>query len=121
MQTSKPSNTEDMDQGPDLRIRHIQARDVRWPTSASNSGSDAMHADPDYSCVYVAVHTDRGVTGYGLTFTLGRGTNIVLLAVNTLADLVRNRNAGDIFRKFGEFWRMLTSESQLRWVSAIIL
>lgn len=109
-----------MDQGTDLRIRTIQARDIRWPTSASSDGSDAMHVDPDYSCVYVTVLTDRGVTGHGLTFTIGRGTDVVLLAVETLADLLRNRNAGDIFKNFGDVWRELTSESQLRWVSVII-
>ena len=32
--------------------------------------------DPDYSCAYVTLLTDTDVTGFGLTFTLGRGTEI---------------------------------------------
>lgn len=104
--------------GDDLRIVQLDARDLRWPTSMGGHGSDAMHTDPDYSCVYVTLTTERGVSGHGLTFTLGRGNEIVLMAVKTMASLVRDRNAGEIFRQFGAFWRELTSESQLRWVSA---
>lgn len=54
--------------------------------------------------------------GNGLTFTLGRGTDIVAMTVKALSYLVKGRNAGDIFLSFGTFWRELTSESQLRWV-----
>lgn len=100
-----------------LRIVSIEARDVRWPTSRDGSGSDAMHAGPDYSCVYVTVRTaSDSLLGFGMTFTLGRGTDIVRVAVETLAELVCGRNASDIFANFGVFWRTLTSESQLRWV-----
>lgn len=75
-----------------------------------------QHTDPNYSCVYVTVCTKSGFYGYGLTFTLGRGTEIVLLAVKAMKYLVTGRNASEIFANFGQFWRELTSESQLRWV-----
>lgn len=108
----------DDQQGSDLRIIAVSAHDLRWPTSATASGSDAMHPDPDYSCVYVRVQTERGACGYGLTFTLGRGTDIVRLAVERLVEcVVLGRNAGEIFKGFGQFWRELTSEPQMRWVS----
>ena len=37
-----------------------------------------QHKDPDYSAAYVVIKTDRidNVSGYGLAFTLGRGTDI---------------------------------------------
>lgn len=35
-----------------------------------------QHTDPDYSCTYVTIKTNKGIEGYGLTFTLGRGTEI---------------------------------------------
>lgn len=66
--------------------------------------------------MYVTINTERGVYGNGLTFTLGRGTDIVAMTVKALSYLVKGRNAGEIFLSFGQFWRELTSESQLRWV-----
>lgn len=58
----------------------------------------------------------EGLYGNGLTFTLGRGTDIVLHAVNAMKKMAINRNVHDIFNNFKDFWRELTSESQLRWV-----
>nr|XP_040227096.2 mitochondrial enolase superfamily member 1-like [Anopheles coluzzii] len=99
-----------------LNITTLQAKDIRWPTSLGAHGSDAMHTDPDYSCVYVTIATAEGVTGYGMTFTLGRGTDIVLLAVRAMKRLVEGRTTTSIFERFGQFWRELTSDSQLRWI-----
>lgn len=65
----------------------------------------------------MTVRTKCGSYGNGLSFTCGRGTDIVLLAVKAMKYLVTGRNAGEIFANFGQFWRELTSESQLRWVS----
>lgn len=40
------------------------------------------------------------------------------MAANALSSLVIDRHLkADIFSRFGEFWRELTSESQLRWAS----
>lgn len=60
--------------------------------------------------------TSKGDEAYGLTFTLGRGTNIVCSAVDSMKFLLENQSVDEIFRNFGAFWRKLTSESQLRWV-----
>jgi L-fuconate dehydratase len=39
---------------------------------------NVKNKDPDYSAAYVVIKTDRpdGLSGYGLAFTLGRGTEI---------------------------------------------
>ena len=52
--------------------------------------NDAMNKDPDYSAAYVVLKTDRpdGIQGHGLTFTCGRGTEVVVAAVNALRPLV---------------------------------
>ncbi|XP_055625030.1 mitochondrial enolase superfamily member 1-like isoform X2 [Toxorhynchites rutilus septentrionalis] len=97
-------------------ITTLEAKDIRWPTSLGAHGSDAMHTDPDYSCVYVTINTEEGIYGNGLTFTLGRGTDIVLLAVNSMKRMVEQRTTESIFQNFALFWRELTSESQLRWI-----
>ena len=38
-----------------VRITSLEARDIRFPTSRSLDGSDAMHPSPDYSCAYVVL------------------------------------------------------------------
>lgn len=65
---------------------------------------------------YVILTTESGQKGYGSTFTLGRGTNIVCNAIETLKFLIEKRSIDDIFKNFGLFWRELTSEPQLRWL-----
>lgn len=97
-------------------ITDVDVKDVRFPTSLLSDGSDAMHTDPDYSCAYVTLKTDKGVEGYGLTFTLGRGTEIVVQACKSMTYLLKGQKTADIFADFGSFWRKLTSESQLRWL-----
>ncbi|KAM8783568.1 LOW QUALITY PROTEIN: mitochondrial enolase superfamily member 1 [Rhynchonycteris naso] len=82
-------------------------------------GSDAMHTDPDYSAAYVVLETDAedGLKGYGITFMLGKGTEVVVCAVNTLAYHVLNRDLVHIVRDFRGFYWQLTSDGQLRWIS----
>ena len=42
-----------------MKIRGLSVHDVRFPTSRSLDGSDAMHTSPDYSAAYVVLHTRR--------------------------------------------------------------
>ncbi|EFN85985.1 mitochondrial enolase superfamily member 1 isoform X1 [Harpegnathos saltator] len=100
----------------DARIIDIDVKDIRFPTSLLADGSDAMHTDPDYSCAYVTIKTDQGYEGYGLTFTLGRGTEVVVQACRSMFGLVKNQTTTQIYGDFASFWRKLTSESQLRWI-----
>jgi len=69
------------------RIVRAVTTDVRFPTSLSGAGSDAMNTDPDYSAAYVTLETDHpdGLTGHGLTFTIGRGTEVCVAAIDALA------------------------------------
>lgn len=99
-------------------ITHLDVQDIRFPTSRSLDGSDAMNAAPDYSATYVTLHTDAGdgLEGHGLTFTIGRGNEICVKAVESLAYLVEGRSLDVITSDMGSFWRHLTtSDSQLRW------
>ncbi|XP_011911582.1 PREDICTED: mitochondrial enolase superfamily member 1 isoform X3 [Cercocebus atys] len=99
------------------RISQLSVRDVRFPTSLGGHGSDAMHTDPDYSAAYVVIETDAedGIKGCGITFTLGKGTEVVVCAVNALAHHVLNKDLKDIVGDFRGFYRQLTSDGQLRW------
>ncbi|HEY3756244.1 MAG TPA: L-fuconate dehydratase [Opitutaceae bacterium] len=96
----------------------MRVLDVRFPTSQSLDGSDAMNPDPDYSAAYVVLTTDRpdGIEGHGLTFTIGRGTEVVVVAVEALRRLVIGQDIGEFARAPGAFWKHLTGDSQLRWI-----
>jgi len=99
-------------------ITALDVLDIRFPTSRSLDGSDAMNPDPDYSAAYVVVRTDAGdgLEGHGLTFTIGRGTEVVVAGVRALESLVLGRSTDDVFGDMGGFWRELTGDSQLRWI-----
>ncbi|MBV8064702.1 MAG: fuconate dehydratase, partial [Actinobacteria bacterium] len=99
-----------------MKITSLDVRDIRFPTSLSLDGSDAMHQRPDYSCAYVTLHTDSPLIGCGLTFTNGRGTEVVVAAVRALEHLVVGRDLAEITTEMRTFWRSLTSEDQLRWL-----
>jgi L-fuconate dehydratase len=99
-------------------ITELEVVDVRFPTSRSLDGSDAMNPDPDYSAAYVVLRTDagNGLEGHGLTFTIGRGTEVVVAAVDALRPLVVGRSVEATTADMGGFWRALTGDSQLRWI-----
>ncbi len=99
-----------------MKITHIRVRDIRFPTSSDLSGSDAMNPDPDYSAAYVELETDAGLAGHGLSFTLGRGTEIVVAAVRAMMPLLRGRSLEEFTSDMGRFWRTMTGDSQLRWI-----
>ena len=100
------------------RILRAVARDIRFPTSRTLDGSDAMNTDPDYSAAYVVLETDdpNGLAGHGLTFTIGRGTELCVAAVHLLAHHVVGRTIEDISSDMAAFWRGLVADSQLRWL-----
>ena len=99
-------------------IIELAVMDVRFPTSRDLDGSDAMNPDPDYSAAYVVLRTDApdGLEGHGLTFTIGRGTEVVVAAVDALRPLVVGRSVEALEADLGGFWRDLVGDSQLRWI-----
>src|SRR5215468_3923036 len=101
-----------------IKITKFEVRDIRFPTSRSLDGSDAMNPDPDYSAAYVILHDDAGdgLEGHGLTFTIGRGTEVVVAAVDALRPLVIGQDSEALFADMGAFWRALVGDSQLRWI-----
>ena len=98
------------------KIKGLTTHDLRFPTSDSLDGSDAMNPDPDYSAAYVVLHTDGTHEGHGLTFTIGRGNEICVAAIHALRDRVVGLDLEWIIEDMGRFWRHVTSDSQLRWI-----
>ncbi|MEK1861852.1 MAG: L-fuconate dehydratase [Rhizobium leguminosarum] len=99
------------------RITDLRVFDLRFPTSQSLDGSDAMNPDPDYSAAYVILDTDApDLAGHGLTFTIGRGNDICCMAIEAMRHLVVGSDLTEVLAHPGTFWRHLTSDSQLRWI-----
>jgi len=76
-----------------IEITGVRALDIRFPTSRTLDGSDAMNLDPDYSAAYVILQTnsDCGLEGHGLTFTIGRGNDICCKVIEMLGSLLMGK------------------------------
>lgn len=98
------------------RITDLRTADIRFPTSLALDGSDAMNPDPDYSAAYVILETDDGLEGHGLTFTIGRGNEICVAAIEALRPLVVGLDLDWVRENPARFWRHVTGDSQLRWI-----
>jgi L-fuconate dehydratase len=102
-----------------IEITDVIVRDIRFPTSRSLDGSDAMNSTSDYSATYVTLVTSEpGLVGHGLTFTIGRGNDLCCQAVEALCALfVKGRTLEGITANFGAYWHELVAgDCQLRWV-----
>lgn len=101
-----------------ITITNMTVRDIRFPTSRTNAGSDAKTPDPDYSAAYLVLHTDEpsGLEGHGLTFTLGRGNDLCVEGIKALRHLIIGRTLESITADMGAFTRQLGGDSQLQWV-----
>jgi L-fuconate dehydratase len=99
------------------RIVALDCFDVRFPTSIEHDGSDAMNPDPDYSAAYTVLRTDTdGLAGHALCFTIGRGNEVVVAAIEALRGHVVGRFVDDIAADLGGFSAALVNDSQLRWL-----
>ncbi|WP_426592444.1 enolase C-terminal domain-like protein [Cellulomonas sp. McL0617] len=104
------------------RIVEVDVEDVRFPTSLTADGSDAMNQDADYSAAYVVLRTDavdgsgEPLAGYGLTFTIGRGNDLVAEAARQQAAALVGRDVDELAADMGGVYRSLTADSQLRWL-----
>jgi L-fuconate dehydratase len=90
--------------------------DVRFPTSLARIGSDAVNRDPDYSAAYCILETNSEWEGHGLTFTLGRGNELCVAAIEYLARQAVGRTLESITGDLCAFSRLLTDDSQFRWL-----
>ena len=98
-------------------ITDLVVHDVRFPTSELLDGSDAMNPDPDYSAAYVELRTDDpALTGWGMTFTIGRGNELCTAAIEAFRPHVLGRTLDDLEADLGRIATDLTSDSQLRWL-----
>ncbi|KAF9225759.1 enolase C-terminal domain-like protein [Gyrodon lividus] len=100
------------------KITHFETHDVRFPTSLSGDGTDAMNTECDYSSAYISIHTDgeSPLVGHGMTFTIGRGNELVCQAISALANRLIGRDPEELFKNMGKTWDWMSSDPQLRWI-----
>ncbi|CAN6674545.1 hypothetical protein TRVA0_056S00474 [Trichomonascus vanleenenianus] len=100
------------------KIVDFVTHDFRFPTSLDKTGSDAMNDAGDYSAAYVIIKTDSGEEGHGMTFTIGRGNDIVCSAIKYLCKSIEGLEVEELIGadNIGRTWKRLVSDSQLRWI-----
>jgi L-fuconate dehydratase len=103
------------------KITGFSTWDVRFPTSRTLAGSDAMNAAPDYSAAYVVIRTDADVTGsalqgHGFAFTIGRGNDVQLAAIRLLEPFLAGQDLDEVLADLGGLYRRLVSDSPLHWL-----
>jgi L-fuconate dehydratase len=86
-------------------ITGFSTADVRFPTSRLLDGSDAMNPDPDYSAAYLVLTTDAqdGLEGHGLVFTIGRGNEIQVAAIEAFREHVLGRDVVATLADLGDY------------------
>ncbi|GAA1981081.1 L-fuconate dehydratase [Microbacterium pumilum] len=99
-------------------ITAVETFDIRFPTSLSLDGSDAMNPDPDYSAAYVVIRSDApdGLEGHGFVFTIGRGNDVEVAAIDALRDHLLGQDLDALLGDMGATARLLLHDSQLRWL-----
>lgn len=98
------------------RITGFHTADVRFPTSRHRDGSDALNPFPDYSAAYLEIETSDGESGYGFVFTVGRGNDVQLAAIDALRSMVVGRDVDELISDLGAVSVSLIGDSQLRWL-----
>jgi len=99
-----------------VKITGFKTHDVRFPTGLSGDGTDAMNTDCDYSSAYVTLLTSSDLVGHGMTFTIGRGNDIVCKAIEALSQRLVGKDVEELFSNMGKTWEFLVSDPQLRWI-----
>jgi L-fuconate dehydratase len=100
------------------KITGFETFDVRFPTSRTLDGSDAMNTAPDYSAAYVMVQTDAadGLAGHGFAFTIGRGNDVQLAAIRALEPFLTGLDLDEVLADLGGLYRRLVRDSPLHWL-----
>jgi L-fuconate dehydratase len=114
------------------KITGFSTWDVRFPTSRTLAGSDAMNAAPDYSAAYVVINTDASdpgtgqpLAGHGFAFTIGRGNDVQLAAIRLLEPFLAGLDLDELLGDPGDpggpgglgvLYRRLVSDSPLHWL-----
>jgi L-fuconate dehydratase len=97
-------------------LSQARALDIRFPTSLELDGSDAVNVNPDYSAAYLELHLSSGEIGHSLVFTGGRGNEIMVSAIRSVAALLDGHDMEALLADMREASRVVVHDSQMRWL-----
>ncbi|MCH9671906.1 MAG: mandelate racemase, partial [Gammaproteobacteria bacterium] len=96
-------------------ITRFELRDLRVPLP-DGAGSDAVHTDPEYGYAVTLLRTDTSLSGTGLTYTLGGGTELICGAIELLIEPIIGRDIEELMSDFGAVHRRIAEHHRLRWL-----
>lgn len=96
-------------------ITEAEAQDRRFALRGG-AGSDSVHTSGEYAFAVTKLHTDGGLTGCGITLTLGDGNRLVCDAIEQLADKIVGREIEELMAGFGTISQRLADDPALRWL-----
>ena len=79
-------------------------------------GTDSIHSDPVYSYAITHLHTDGGVSGTGIVFTIGAGNNEICSLIEGLAACLVGLEIDELMSQFGVTFRQMADHPQYRWL-----
>ncbi|KAI0098016.1 enolase C-terminal domain-like protein [Nemania sp. FL0031] len=101
----------------DITITSFTVRDLRWPTSLENIGTDPMNLAGENSFGYLQYKTNiHELLGTGWSFANGQGNEILCTAIKSLAPRLVGRTLGSLVSNMGLTQRKLQS-GQIRFMS----
>lgn len=98
-----------------MYITSIEIKDKRFDLG-EGVGSDATHTTPQYAYAVCCLRTDSPVTGIGLAFTLGAGTDLVCKAIEYISVALKGRKIEELMADFGNEYRRMADSPSLRWL-----
>jgi L-fuconate dehydratase len=98
-----------------VTITRADAQDRRFALH-SGAGSDAIHTSAEYAFACTRLHTDCGLTGCGITLTMGNGNREVCDVIEQLAATLVGREIEDLMAEFGVVSERLADDPALRWL-----
>jgi L-fuconate dehydratase len=114
---SRPGTQHHRHRAVTVKITGFDTYDVRFPTSRTLAGSDAMNPAPDYSAAYLVIRTEAAeLGGHGFAFTIGRGNDVQLAAIRLLEPFLAGREVDEVLADLGGLGRRLVSDSPLHWL-----
>jgi L-fuconate dehydratase len=100
---------------PDYAIESISTRDARFPLP-KGAGTDSVHTDSEYCFGVTQLASGNGLSGTGITLTLGEGNQLVCMAIELLARPLRGMAIEELMSDFGKTSRELADDPALRWL-----